>query len=71
MNRLNDPDSYGTRLWTPILGLALLLGCSLPLLAAESYRIEARPSWVAPVEAGVVKQELLNQAADGVYYLLS
>ncbi len=56
---------------TPVLGLALLLGFSLPLLAAESYRIEARPSWVTPVEAGAVKPELLNQAADGVYYLLS
>ncbi|MGE4072116.1 MAG: DUF3857 domain-containing protein [Lysobacterales bacterium] len=54
-----------------VLGLALLLGCSLPLPAAESYRIDARPAWVTPVEAGAVKPELLNQAADGVYYLLS
>lgn len=59
------------RLLAPILGLAMLLGCSLPLLAAESYRIEARPSWVVPVEAGEVNPELLGQASDGVYYLLT
>ena len=46
-----------------ILAWPSISGCSLPLLAAESYRIEARPILVAPVEAGRAggKQELCSQ----------
>ena len=71
MNPLKNPCRPWVRSLASVLGPVLLLGYNLPLLAAESYRIEARPAWVTPVEAGAVKSELLNQAADGVYYLLS
>jgi len=54
-----------------LLGLSWLVVPDLCVAEASEYVIAPSPTWISPVEAGVVDDTLLGQIRDGAYHLLT